>query len=102
MNHYRICVYAISKNEEHFAKTWMESMSEADQVIVLDTGSTDGTVEQLQACGAEVHTAHIEPWRFDTARNRSLSLVPDVQTLTNVSSRAGVQSWRLPGKQMSA
>ena len=77
MNHYRICVYAISKNEEHFAKTWMESMSEADQVIVLDTGSTDGTVEQLRACGAEVHTAHIEPWRFDTARNRSLSLVPE-------------------------
>ncbi len=77
MNHYRICVYAISKNEEHFAKTWMESMSEADLVIVLDTGSTDGTVEQLRACGAEVHTAHIEPWRFDTARNRSLSLVPE-------------------------
>ena len=77
MNHYRICVYAISKNEERFVKTWAESMSEADKMIVLDTGSTDGTVEQLRACGAEVHTAHIDPWRFDTARNRSLALVPE-------------------------
>ena len=77
MNHYRICVYAISKNEERFVKTWAESMAEADKMIVLDTGSTDGTVEQLRACGAEVHTAHIDPWRFDTARNRSLALVPE-------------------------
>ena len=40
----RICVYAIAKNEEHFVDRWMTSMSEADWVCVLDTGSTDRTV----------------------------------------------------------
>lgn len=30
---------------------WMDPMSEVDQVVVLDTGSTDGTVERLRARG---------------------------------------------------
>ena len=41
MGNYKVCVYAICKNEEQFARRWMESMSEADLVVVLDTGSTD-------------------------------------------------------------
>ena len=53
MNHYRICVYAICKNEEKFADAWMDSMQEADAVVVLDTGSTDHTVEKLRARGAQ-------------------------------------------------
>ena len=28
----KVCVYAISKNEEKFAKRWYESMKEADEV----------------------------------------------------------------------
>ena len=47
----RVCVYAISKNESTFVKRWMNSMQEADEVIVLDTGSTDDTVEQLRRLG---------------------------------------------------
>lgn len=71
-----ICVYAICKNEEQFVERWMNSMSEADLVVVLDTGSTDGTVEKLRALGAQVEQKEITPWRFDTARNLSLRLVP--------------------------
>ena len=77
MGKYYICVYAICKNEEQFADRWMDSMSEADQVVVLDTGSEDRTVERLRARGAEVAVEEISPWRFDTARNRSLELVPE-------------------------
>ena len=55
----------------------MDSMSEADQVVVLDTGSDDGTVERLRERGAAVTQEAITPWRFDTARNRSLELVPE-------------------------
>ena len=43
----KICVYAIAKNEEQFVDRWVDSMSEADWVCVLDTGSTDRTVEKL-------------------------------------------------------
>ena len=52
-------------------------MSEADEVIVLDTGSDDQTVSFLREAGAKVVTEEISPWRFDTARNRSLDLVPE-------------------------
>lgn len=55
---------------------WMDSMSEADRIVVLDTGSTDATVERLRARGAEVEIEAIVPWRFDVARNRSMELVP--------------------------
>lgn len=51
-------------------------MSEADGIFVLDTGSTDNTVELLQKNGVTVKSEKITPWRFDTARNRSLQLVP--------------------------
>ena len=46
---YRVCVYAICKNEGKFVERWMRSMAEADEIYVLDTGSTDGTPEQLRA-----------------------------------------------------
>ena len=72
-----VVVYAICKNEEAFARRWMDSMSEADRVVVLDTGSTDRTVERLRQLGAEVHVEAVAPWRFDAARNRSLELVPE-------------------------
>ena len=73
----KVVVYAICKNEARFAPRWMASMSEADQVVVLDTGSTDGTAEALRALGARVEVAVISPWRFDVARNRALDMVDE-------------------------
>ena len=73
----KVCVYAICKNESQFARRWVSSMSEADHIYVLDTGSDDGTPELLSSLGAEVEIAVISPWRFDVARNRSLTLVPE-------------------------
>lgn len=72
----KICVYAICKNEEEFVDRWMDSMGEADMVIVTDTGSSDGTVAKLRGRGAVVFEEVISPWRFDVARNLSLSHVP--------------------------
>ena len=77
MNQYKIYVYAICKNEEKFVERWLHSMSEADGIFVLDTGSEDGTVSKLRAGGATVHQQIFSPWRFDTARNVSLSYVPE-------------------------
>ena len=72
----KVYVYAIAKNESKFAARWAASMGEADGMIVLDTGSTDGTAAILREHGAQVTEESIVPWRFDTARNRSLALVP--------------------------
>lgn len=73
----KIVVYAICKNESQFVNRWMDSMQEADQVVVLDTGSTDKTPALLRRRGALVYEETISPWRFDTARNRSLELVDE-------------------------
>ena len=73
----KICVYAISKNEEKFVDRWVNSMNEADGIYVLDTGSTDNTVEKLKNNGVIVETKEINPWRFDKARNLSLEMVPE-------------------------
>lgn len=73
----KICVYAICKNEEKFVDSWVESMGEADLIVVTDTGSTDGTIEKLRSLGVVVFEEKIQPWRFDVARNISLSHVPE-------------------------
>ena len=77
MNRYKICVYAICKNEEQFVDRWMDAVSEADLVIVTDTGSSDGTADRLRARGAEVYTETVSPWRFDEARNRAMGHIPE-------------------------
>lgn len=77
MKKYKVCVYAICKNEVQFVDRWVDSMSEADLIVVTDTGSEDGTVERLRKRGVKVYVDKIEPWRFDVARNISLSHVPE-------------------------
>ena len=72
----KICVYAICKNEEQFVDRWYNSIKEADDIYVLDTGSTDKTVEKLKSHGIHVYSQKINPWRFDNARNLSLDLIP--------------------------
>ncbi len=73
----KIYVYAICKNESKFVNRFMDSVADADGVYVLDTGSTDGSAEMLRERGAVVKTEIISPFRFDSARNKSLALVPD-------------------------
>lgn len=77
MKKYKISVYAISKNEEKHVKRWVESMKEADEIYVLDTGSTDNTVKFLEELGVTVVKKEFETFRFDEARNASLSLVSE-------------------------
>lgn len=77
MNHkYKVCVYAICKNEEKFVDRWMDHVKEADLIVVTDTGSTDNTIDRLRERGAYVYSYNTKPFRFDTSRNYCLSLVP--------------------------
>lgn len=73
----KIAVYAIAKNEEKFVKRWYNSMKEADEIFVCDTGSTDNTISELERLGVKVKSISIEPWRFDEARNESLDFVDE-------------------------
>jgi tetratricopeptide (TPR) repeat protein len=72
----KVAVYTIALNEQQFVKRWADSCKEADFRFILDTGSTDGTVEEAYAQGVDCMIASIKPWRFDDARNASLALLP--------------------------
>lgn len=76
MNKLKVYVYAICKNESKYVENYVKSMSEADGIYVLDTGSTDDTVDKLKQLGVHVEVEEIKPFRFDEARNKSLSMVP--------------------------
>ena len=60
----KICVYAICKNEEKFIKRWYDSVKMADGIYVLDTGSTDNSVNLLKSLGVTVKQEIIKPWRY--------------------------------------
>ena len=106
----KIYVYAIAKDEAKHVSRFMASMAEADGVYVLDTGSRDGTAEALRSLGAHVTVKEIVPWRFDTARNESLALLPedadicvcaDLDEVLHPGWRAALERAWLPGTQQA-
>ena len=72
----KIAVYTITKNEEGFIGRWALSCRDADLRLIVDTGSSDNTIEIAKQAGCTVASIAISPWRFDDARNAALALVP--------------------------
>ncbi|KAL4458191.1 hypothetical protein ABPG75_013056 [Micractinium tetrahymenae] len=72
----KLCIYGIALNERKYVERFMAASKGADLVLIADTGSWDGTPEALEAAGAVVHRVTLRPFRFDTARNIALSLLP--------------------------
>ena len=73
MGNVRISVTIITKNEEGSIGRCVQSVSWADEVIVLDSGSTDRTVEIAREMGANVVVK--EDWPgFGPQKNRALEL----------------------------
>lgn len=74
---HKIAVVSIMKNESQFVKRWADSAKEADYLILLDTGSSDDSIQVAKDNGVIVHEHVFNPWRFDDARNHLLDLIPD-------------------------
>ncbi len=66
-----ISAVLIVKNEEKLIKRCIESLKEVDEVVILDTGSSDETIEIARTAGAKVWSIDkpIEPFHFADARN---------------------------------
>ena len=68
-----LSVIVITKNEAHNIQACLESVLFADQLLVLDSGSTDGTAEQARQMGAEVSQS-LDWSGFGIQKNRVLAL----------------------------
>ena len=63
----------ITKNEAHNIEMCLQSVKFADQVVVLDSGSTDDTINKAKAMGATVY-AEADWQGFGIQKNRALAL----------------------------
>ena len=72
-----ITLYAICKNEEKNVEKFIENSKKFSHTVVVDTGSTDNTVQLLKDAGIEVyeHPQTREEFDFSKARNQALSYV---------------------------
>jgi len=68
-----LSVIIITLNESRHIGACLDSVAFADEVIVLDSGSTDDTCEIARARGARVHTTADWPG-FGPQKNRALDL----------------------------
>jgi glycosyltransferase involved in cell wall biosynthesis len=69
----KLTVIVITKNEAHNIQACLQSVMFADQIVVLDSGSTDGTADLVKSMGAELVQSPNWPG-FGAQKNRALSL----------------------------
>ena len=68
-----LSVIVITKNEAHNIEACLQSVSFAQQIVVLDSGSSDDTVALSQKAGAEV-SVRLDWQGFGVQKNRALAL----------------------------
>ena len=94
-------VYGIYKNEEKFIERFLNSVMDADEIVLCDTGTTDATnaiIADFQQRNPEVNlktfSISVLPWRFDDAYNAALALVSgDIDICINM----GMDEWLMDG-----
>lgn len=101
----KIAIHTVAKNEKANVREWMHSARDADHVLLVDTGSDDGTPYAfIQASNLmegsrakfECKRITVNPWRFDVARNCALALLPpdiDVVLTLDMDERLN-EGWR--------
>jgi len=76
-----LSVIIITKNEARHIAACLQSVSFATEIIVLDSGSTDGTIEIARQHGAVVHQSADWPG-FGPQKNRALALATQAWVLS--------------------
>jgi predicted O-methyltransferase YrrM len=71
----KVSLYSIAKNEEKNIEKFLKNAEKFDEVVVVDTGSIDNTVQLLRDAGITVyeHPQSRDEFDFSVARNQALS-----------------------------
>lgn len=72
----KVAACTICKNEEDNVAQWLKYTKDFDYRVVLDTGSTDKTIDLFKKSDVTLHKKIFDPFDFSEARNHVLSLVP--------------------------
>lgn len=105
-----LSVIIAAKNEGHQIKECVQSVVFADEILVLDSGSTDSTAEQAQSAGATVHTTDWPGYGLQQRRGIGLAksdwvlsldadeIVSDAlqQEILDAISQTNVDGFRIP------
>ncbi|MCA3218451.1 MAG: glycosyltransferase family 2 protein [Burkholderiales bacterium] len=76
----KLSAIVITKDEQRVIERCLRSLAFCDEILVIDSGSTDRTVELARACGATVQL-HVDWQGFAVQRNRGLALARGEWTL---------------------
>ena len=106
-----LSVIIIAKNEAEAIRRCLDSVAWADERIVLDSGSTDGTPDLARGCGARVETTVDWPG-FGPQKNRALAfatgewvlsldadewVTPELRAeIARAIATASAAAWRMP------
>ncbi len=111
-----LTIAVLTKNEARRISGCLQSAAFADQLIVVDSGSTDNTRELAQAAGAEVF--NYPEWQgFGVQRNRLLAhaksdyiffldadevITPELQTALQIAVHSGARAvWKIRWLQVA-
>ena len=87
----RLSVIIICRDEAQQIKACLESISWADEIIVVDSGSTDGTREIAETFTPHVHDV---PWKgFGPQKNHALSLATGDWVLSIDADERAEREW---------
>jgi len=70
----KLSISMIVKNESSCIEKCLESVKEADEIIIVDTGSTDNTIELCKKYTDKVYSGEEYSWRDDFSFSRNQSL----------------------------
>jgi len=66
-----LAISMIVKNESGCIEACLNSVKGADEIVIVDTGSTDDTIE---ICKRYTKKVYSDPWKDDFAYSRNVSL----------------------------